>query len=295
MDLDEILRIANPKQLAAIKHPLAPLMIIAGAGTGKTFTLENRIIYMIQQYGVKPDSLLTITYTEKAAKELKSRLHEKIGQKVHPMFVGTFHSFCYKLMKDYQINNADSSSLIDQSEAVHMILENYDDFMPFMSEEYSINPKISVVESFIPFFNRLRDELVDIDKVDQSILKDFYKDDAESLDQLNDLLRIFPIYQNLKKENNLIDYNDMILDTFHALKNDTRLLEKVQSKYEHLIIDEFQDNNYALNEISRLISKKNRSITVVGDDDQVIYSFRGANAFNISTFEKTYESHLIMK
>ena len=96
-----------------------------------------------------------------------------------------------------------------------MILENYDDFMPFMSEEYSINPKISVVESFIPFFNRLRDELVDIDKVDQFILKDFYKDDAESLDQLNDLLRIFPIYQNLKKENNLIDYNDMILDTFH--------------------------------------------------------------------------------
>ena len=99
MDLDEILRIANPKQLAAIKHPLAPLMIIAGAGTGKTFTLENRIIYMIQQYGVKPDSILTITYTEKAAKELKSRLHEKIGQKVHPMFLGTFHSFCYKFYR----------------------------------------------------------------------------------------------------------------------------------------------------------------------------------------------------
>ena len=217
MDQDEILRIANPKQLAAIKHPLAPLMIIAGAGTGKTFTLENRIIYMIQQYGVKPDSILTITYTEKAAKELKSRLHEKIGQKVHPMFVGTFHSFCYKLMKDYQINNADSCSLMDQSEAVHMILENYDDFMPFMSEEFSINPKISVVESFIPFFNRLRDELVDIDKVDQFILKDFYKDDAESLDQLNDLLRIFPIYQNLKKENNLIDYNDTVSYTHLTL------------------------------------------------------------------------------
>ena len=153
---------------------------------------------MIQKYGVKPDSILTITYTEKAAKELKSRLHEKIGHKVHPMFVGTFHTFCYKLMKEYQINNADSSSLIDQSEAVHMILENYDDFMPFMSEEFSTNPKISVVESFIPFFNRLRDELVDIDKVDQSILKDFYDDDVESFDQLNDLLRIFPIYQNLK-------------------------------------------------------------------------------------------------
>ena len=106
---------------------------------------------------------------------------------------------CYKLMKDYQINNTDSSSLIDQSEAAHMILENYDEFMPFMSDEFSINPRKSVVESFIPFFNRLRDELVDIDKVDQSIIKEFYSDDSESYDQLNDLLRIFPIYQKLKK------------------------------------------------------------------------------------------------
>ena len=93
MHLDEILRIANPKQLAAIKHPLAPLMIIAGAGTGKTFTLENRIIYMIQQYGVKPDSILTITYTEKAAKELKSRLHEKIGQRFILCLLGHFIHF----------------------------------------------------------------------------------------------------------------------------------------------------------------------------------------------------------
>ena len=291
MHINDILNIANSKQLEAIKHPLAPLMIIAGAGTGKTFTLENRIVYMIQKYEVEPKNILTITYTEKAANELKSRLINKVGQKAHPMFVGTFHSFCYKLMKDYQINNTDSSSLIDQSEAAHMILENYDEFMPFMSDEFSINPRKSVVESFIPFFNRLRDELVDIDKVDQSIIKEFYSDDSESYDQLNDLLRIFPIYQKLKKENNLIDYNDMILDTFHFLKNDTRLLEEIQLKYRHLIIDEFQDNNYALNEISRLISKNNKSITVVGDDDQVIYSFRGANAFNISTFERTYESH----
>ena len=122
MHINDILNIANSKQLEAIKHPLAPLMIIAGAGTGKTFTLENRIVYMIQKYEVEPKNILTITYTEKAANELKSRLINKVGQKVHPMFVGTFHSFCYKLMKDYQINNAGSCSLIDQSEAVHMIL-----------------------------------------------------------------------------------------------------------------------------------------------------------------------------
>ena len=96
MHINDILNIANSKQLEAIKHPLAPLMIIAGAGTGKTFTLENRIVYMIQKYEVEPKNILTITYTEKAANELKSRLINKVGQKANPMFVGTFHSFCYK-------------------------------------------------------------------------------------------------------------------------------------------------------------------------------------------------------
>ena len=291
MHLNKILEIANPKQLQAIKHPLAPLMIIAGAGTGKTFTLENRIVYMIQKYNVDPKNILTITYTEKAANELKSRLLKKVGQKAHPMFVGTFHSFCYKLMKDFFADIATASVLIDESEAVHMLLERYDEFYPLLSDEFSINPKAAVIESFIPFFNRVRDELIDIKTVNYKNLEIFYEDNPELLFQLKDLLRIYPIFQKWKKENNLIDYNDMIKDAYNCLKRDEAVLKKVRKKFNHIIIDEFQDNNYALNEIARLISGENESITVVGDDDQVIYSFRGANAFNISTFEKTYKSN----
>ncbi|MDA9991906.1 ATP-dependent helicase [Candidatus Marinimicrobia bacterium] len=291
MHLNKILEIANPKQLEAIKHPLAPLMIIAGAGTGKTFTLENRIVYMIQKYNVDPKNILTITYTEKAANELKSRLLNKVGQKVHPMFIGTFHSFCYKLMKDFFTNNATASILIDQSEAVHMLLERYDDFYPLLSDEFSLNPKAAVIESFIPFFNRIRDELIDIKTIDYENLEKFYENNQELFFQLKDLLRIYPIFQKWKKENNFIDYNDMIKDAYNSLKNDKAVLNDVRNKFKHIIIDEFQDNNYALNEIARLISGKNESITVVGDDDQVIYSFRGANAFNISTFENTYKSN----
>ena len=291
MHLNQILEIANPKQLEAIKHPLAPLMIIAGAGTGKTFTLENRIIYMIQKYNVEPKNILTITYTEKAANELKSRLLNKVGQKAHPMFVGTFHSFCYKLMKDFFEDKTTTSSLIDQSEAVHMLLERYDEFYPLLSDEFSLNPKASVIESFIPFFNRIRDELISIKTINYEIIEKFYESNQELLFQLKDLLRIYPIFQKWKKENNLIDYNDMIKDAYNFLKKDKAVLNKVRTKFKHIIIDEFQDNNYALNEIARLISGKNESITVVGDDDQVIYSFRGANAFNISTFEKTYKSN----
>ena len=291
MHLNKILEIANPKQLEAIKHPLAPLMIIAGAGTGKTFTLENRIVYMIQKYNVDPKNILTITYTEKAANELKFRLLNKVGQKVHPMFIGTFHSFCYKLMKDFFRNNATASILIDQSEAVHMLLERYDDFYPLLSDEFSLNPKAAVIESFIPFFNRIRDELIDIETIDYENLEEFYENNQELFFQLKDLLRIYPIFQKWKKENNFIDYNDMIKDAYNSLKNDKAVLNDVRNKFKHIIIDEFQDNNYALNEIARLISGKNESITVVGDDDQVIYSFRGANAFNISTFENTYKSN----
>lgn len=291
MHLNKILEIANSKQLEAIKHPLAPLMIIAGAGTGKTFTLENRIVYMIQKYNVDPKNILTITYTEKAANELKFRLLNKVGQKVHPMFIGTFHSFCYKLMKDFFRNNATASILIDQSEAVHMLLERYDDFYPLLSDEFSLNPKAAVIESFIPFFNRIRDELIDIKTIDYENLEKFYENNQELFFQLKDLLRIYPIFQKWKKENNFIDYNDMIKDAYNSLKNDKAVLNDVRNKFKHIIIDEFQDNNYALNEIARLISGKNESITVVGDDDQVIYSFRGANAFNISTFENTYKSN----
>ena len=107
----------NSKQRSAIEHPPSPLMILAGAGTGKTFTLENRIVYLIKEYKVDPKHLLAITYTEKAAKELKNRVIEKVGAKAHSITVNTFHAFCYKLLRD---NDFSSKQLLDESEAVHM-------------------------------------------------------------------------------------------------------------------------------------------------------------------------------
>ena len=289
MENSKIFTIANASQQKAIKHPPSPLMIIAGAGTGKTFTLENRIIYLITEYKIDPKNILTITYTEKAAKELKTRIINRIGQSAHTMFVGTFHSFCFQIMKDYL--NDSSPVLMDQSEAIHMLLENYDDLHPFASDEFAIDPKTAVTDSFIPFFNRIRDELIDINKVSIDELTDQETDDQELKNQLKDLTRIYPIFQQWKKDLNLIDYNDMIRSAYDLLKNNQGFLEEVQEKYSHIIIDEFQDNNFALNEVARLIAGKQKSITVVGDDDQVIYSFRGANSYNINTFANTFGNH----
>ena len=146
MDKSKNTNIPNHAQKMAIEHPPAPLMIIAGAGTGKTFTLENRIIYLIQHYKINPSEILAITYTEKAAIELKTRIIHQVGKKAQNMFVGTFHSFCYKIVNEY---NPDSkSNLIDESEMTHLLLDRYDDLGPFLSDIFSIDPKKSISEKW---------------------------------------------------------------------------------------------------------------------------------------------------
>ena len=153
----------NAKQQSAISHPPAPLMILAGAGTGKTFTLENRIVYLIDHYTIDPKHILAITYTEKAARELKSRIIDRVGTNAHAMTVNTFHSFCFRLLKDFGDNTL--PQLLDESEAIHMLLERFDEF-EFDSDEFPMDPQRAVTESFIPFFNRMRDELIDPEKME---------------------------------------------------------------------------------------------------------------------------------
>ena len=278
----------NEKQRSAIEHPPGPLMILAGAGTGKTFTLENRIIYLIEHYQIDPQHILAITYTEKAAKELKNRIIDHLGPKVHNMTVSTFHSFCYKLLKDFY---DDLPQLLDQSEAIHMFLERFDQLEPFSSDEFPLDPQRAVTESFIPFFNRTRDELIDPTTMDIPTPSDDGIITTEIANQISDLKRIYPLFQSWKKDINVVDYGDMILSAYNMLSSDKALLTNVQDQYRHIVVDEFQDNNIALNKIMSLISGNRKFITVVGDDDQVIYSFRGANAYNIQVFKDQYKDH----
>ncbi len=275
----------NLQQQAAISHPPGPLMILAGAGTGKTFTLEKRILHLLKEIKVDPRYILAITYTDKAAKELKSRIIQYASNAVK-MNVNTFHSFCFKLLRDYGTNRL--LHLLDTSEAIHMFLEDFDKLKPFASEEFPMDPQRTVTECFIPFFNRMRDELIDptISEIPNPTIEGPIT--IEIANQIKDLKRIYPIFQTWKREKNLLDYGDMILETYDLLSTDKNILQMVQNQYRHIIVDEFQDNNFALNKIMRLIAGKRQFITAVGDDDQVIYSFRGANIFNIKAFKKDY-------
>ena len=278
----------NTKQQSAISHPPAPLMILAGAGTGKTFTLENRIVYLIDHYSIDPKHILAITYTDKASRELKSRIVDRVGPNAHTMTVNTFHSFCFRLLKDF--GEATLPQLLDESEAIHMLLERFDEF-EFDSDEFPLDPQRAVTESFIPFFNRMRDELIDPKKMKIPDISSDGLITEEIANQLQDLKRIYPQFQAWKKQINVVDYGDMILSAYELIKFDPSILKKVQDQFRHIIVDEFQDNNFALNEIIGLIAGERQFITVVGDDDQVIYSFRGANSYNIQAFKERYGHH----
>ena len=156
-----------------------------------------------------------------------------------------------------------------------MFHTRFDELKPFDSTEYPLDPQRAITESFMPFFNRMRDELIDPEKVNVPEPSDDGTLTRESCQQLSDLKRIYPLFQSWKEELNVVDYGDMILSAYQMISANKSILKNIQDNYRHIVIDEFQDNNFALNEIVNLIAGKRNYVTAVGDDDQVIYSFRG--------------------
>ncbi len=297
----------NPEQASAINHPPAPLMILAGAGTGKTFTLLHRIKHLIMSDQVKPEHVLLLTFTEKATAEAKESISKMLGENANDIFTGTFHSFCHSIMRRFGPEDKLSDVLWQESDILYFLINHFGEMDFIQSRVFADNPIRAIRESFIPFFNRVSDELltpeeliIKIKKIDNSqnwFLKNFpgihdKNTDFEDVEfQLRDLVQAYVFFQNAKANNNVIDFGDMILGCYNILKNNQSALKQIRREYRHIFIDEYQDNNYALNKIVNFIIEKKPSITVVGDEDQCIYSFRGANYYNISDFRKRYESH----
>ncbi len=280
---------ANKSQSPAITHQLAPLMIIAGAGTGKTTTLLHRIYYLIEHYKLKPENILTITYTERAAKELKMRIVKNIGDTANAMTISTFHAFCYNIVKEHQYSSNSAPILMEDGDAIYLFLQNFDELGPFESRLFVVDPIKSITKSFIPFINRLRDELIDpVEKPNPPVDDETITE--ETIAQLNDMKRIYPLFQKWKKKENFVDFGDMILDCYNLLKTNKLVLDNVHDQYKYIIIDEFQDNNFALNEVVGKIVGKSGQLTVVGDEDQVVYSFRGASKYNVIAFRNRYNN-----
>ena len=296
----------NPAQKIAIHTPPGPLMILAGAGTGKTTTLLHRVNHLIQSKQALPDHMLLLTFTEKGTSEIRQKIRDLIGTSADNITLSTFHGFCNALVREHAIG-VNAEKLLWQEEDITYFFINYFDQLTFIqSRIFLANPYSAITGSFIPFINRIRDELLsptDINKLydptllSTDVIKNIFPNlhaDADKEDvllQLADLVQLFDYFQNKKNELGVVDYGDMILECWNMLNTDQNILNIVQNKYRHIFIDEYQDNNYALNKIVNLIAGGKPSITVVGDEDQCIYSFRGANYYNIKDFEDRYKSY----
>ena len=269
MNIDDL----NDKQKEAVLYNEGPLLIIAGAGAGKTKTLTSKIAYLIDEKEVSPYSILAITFTNKAAKEMKDRLYNLIGSDAKKLTVSTFHSFGLKLLREnYDYLGYDKNFVIMDSDDSLTVVKK-------IIKELGYDPKIYNPRAIRNKISSCKNEMTSPEMYEKYAVSDYEKIVNE----------IYKKYEKKLKKNNSVDFDDLLLLPIKLFKKYPDVLEKYQNIYKYILIDEYQDTNEAQYILTKLLSEKNRLITCVGDDSQSIYSFRGANYKNILNFEKDYK------
>lgn len=265
----------NKEQLEAVKYRGGPLLVLAGAGTGKTKVLTSRIAYMVEE-GIKPENILAITFTNKAAKEMKERVHKLLGKNVN-MQISTFHSFGALLLRIYheEVGYKRNFTIYDRDDSLKQIKE--------ILKEEGLHKKIKESE-VLNEISKAKNNLFNAEEYALEVK-------GTSKEKISD---IYTKYQNNLKTNNAVDFDDLLYMPYLILKN-KKILKKVNEKYQYVLIDEYQDVNYAQYELTKLLVGKNNNICAVGDPDQSIYAFRGADSTNILNFDKDFKGTKIIK
>jgi len=269
MNLEEL----NDKQKEAVLYNEGPLLIIAGAGAGKTKTLTTKIAYLIEEKDVNPYSILAITFTNKAAKEMKDRIYSLIGNEAKKLTVSTFHSFGLKLLREnVGVLGYDKNFVIMDSDDSLTVVKK-------ILKDMNIDPKIYNPKAIRNKISGCKNEMIT-----PAMYERYAASDYEQVVQ-----EVYEKYDNKLRKNNSVDFDDLLLLPIKLFKEHPDILERYQELYKYILIDEYQDTNEAQYILTKLLSEKNRNITCVGDDSQSIYSFRGANYKNILNFEKDYK------
>lgn len=269
----------NDKQLEAVKHTEGPLLILAGAGSGKTKVLVHRIAYLIEHMGVSPYNIMAITFTNKAAAEMRERVERIIPNVGSSIWVMTFHASCVRMLRRFidRIGYDNNFSIYDTEDQKTLIKRIY--------KNLNLDPKIIKEKTAIRAISSYKDELTSPE---------------EALRQTNDfydrqIINIYSEYQKALKQNNALDFDDIIVKCVELLERDEEVREYYQEKFKYIMVDEYQDTNNAQFRLIKLLADKYKNLCVVGDDDQSIYKFRGANIFNILNFENVYKDTKLIK
>jgi DNA helicase-2/ATP-dependent DNA helicase PcrA len=291
----------NKEQLEAVEYGDGPLLIIAGAGTGKTTVITERVKHLIMTGRAKPEEILALTFTEKGAKEMEERIDVALPYGYTQMWVMTFHSFCDQILRDNAIHIGLSPTykLMTEAQAIDLVRKNLfeldlDYFRPLG------NPN-KFIDGLLQHFSRLQDENVQPEEYlrwtkmlnakninDKLTSDDKSEENILELKKNNELANSYKKYNELKIKENVMDFGDLITNTIKLFRERPNILKIYQEKFKYVLIDEFQDTNYAQNQLAILLAGKRQNVNVVGDDDQSIYRFRGAAVSNIIQFRTTF-------
>ena len=272
--MEEILKGLNDKQYEAVKNAEGPILIIAGAGSGKTKVLTHKIAYLIQEKEVLPWNILAITFTNKAANEMKERIEKLVGDKAKDIWMGTFHSICVRILRRFIDRiGFESSFLIFDTQDQRQMIKN-------CLKDLKIDDKMFTDRAVLSEISNAKNQMLEPEQYASSAIGDFRKEK---------IAEIYQVYQKRLKENNCIDFDDIINYTIKILKENQDVLDYYADKFKYVLVDEYQDTNKAQFTLITLLASKHGNITVVGDADQSIYAFRGADISNILNFERDFK------
>lgn len=263
----------NPQQLEAVQQTDGPVLVVAGAGSGKTRAITYRIVYLIREKQVPPESILAITFTNKAAKEMLERVYKKLGASETFPWVSTFHSFCLKLLRKHihELGYSNDFVIYDAQDQLSLVKK----CMKAANVNDEAFPPRSILTHISGFKN------------DYLFASDIRLDNYSYGHQLK-AAEVYPHYQKALRDNNGLDFDDLLMLTVHLLRNHSSIKEYYNRRFQYVLVDEFQDTNVTQYNLVRILTEERQNVCVVGDDDQSIYRWRGANLENLLHFEKDF-------
>ncbi|MCB4792534.1 MAG: ATP-dependent helicase [Elusimicrobia bacterium] len=292
-NIKEIVEGLNNAQKEAVEHSQGPLLIIAGAGTGKTRVITRKIAYLISTKKAKPSEILALTFTDKAATEMEERVDLLVPYGFNDVWISTFHAFGDRVLREnaIEIGLSPDFTILNQQEAAVFFKDNLFSFE--MNYFRPLGNPSQYINALLTAFSRAKDENIGpkeyLSYAKNKIAGANSPEEKEEAQKNMEVALAYEKYEELKKKNNYLDFGDQVILAFNLLKEHPSLLKKYQNKFKYILVDEFQDTNYTQFELVKLLAKEHRNITVVGDDDQSIYKFRGACLSNILGFNKAYK------
>ncbi len=270
----------NSQQKKAVLQTDGPVLILAGAGSGKTRVLTHRVAYLIDECGVNPWNIMAITFTNKAAGEMRERVDKIVGFGAESIWVSTFHSSCTRMLRRYadKIGYSNNFTIYDTDDSKALMKD--------VCKRFQLETQQLKLRNIMGIISKCKDNLVSPEEYALSAGNDYIKTRVS---------KAYTEYQLALKKNNAFDFDDLIMKTVELFKKNPDVLDSYQERFKYIMVDEYQDTNNAQFELIRLLADKYRNLCVVGDDDQSIYRFRGANIRNILDFEKVYPDATVIK